>query len=125
MVSEGDEGEEEDEDEEFGTEVSFNVTVTKAGQSLVFECTSDGTYVDIRHVAHEPADGGAPDTAYTGAGPGGRGGREDGVGGGGALGPPGRPAFGLPPPRSSPASPPPSSSTTPLLPLGPPQRPRV
>lgn len=55
-------------------DVNFNVTVTKGGSALVFECTSDGSYVDIRHVSLEPADGSSTgssagldeDTAFSG-----------------------------------------------------------
>ena len=32
----------------------------------MFECTSDGTYVDIRHVSLEPKDGVPSETTYTG-----------------------------------------------------------
>jgi hypothetical protein len=48
-------------------QVVFNVTVTKGESSLVFECVSDGTYLDVRHVSHEPASGPESATAYTGA----------------------------------------------------------
>lgn len=60
------EDEAEEEAEDYGTEVAFNVTVTKGGESLVFECASDGTYLEVRHVALEPADGPASETAYSG-----------------------------------------------------------
>lgn len=49
-----------------GPQVFFNVTVTKGDEALVFNCASDGTYLDIRHVSHEPAEGIASETAYTG-----------------------------------------------------------
>jgi len=54
----GDEDEDEDDEDEDPGDVAFNVTVSKgggAGPSLVFECVSDGTYVDVRHVALEGA----------------------------------------------------------------------
>lgn len=60
------EGDEEEEGLDDTNDVSFNVTVTKAGTSLVFECVSDGTYVDIRHVSLEPAGGLDSETAFTG-----------------------------------------------------------
>jgi hypothetical protein len=50
-----------------GVQVTFNVTVTKGESSLVFECVSDGTYLDVRHVSHEPAGAPESETAYTGA----------------------------------------------------------
>jgi hypothetical protein len=56
-------GEEEDE----AADVNFNVTVTRGGSSLVFECVSDGSYVDVRHVSLEPAGRVEDsDTAFTG-----------------------------------------------------------
>lgn len=64
--SEGDEGGEGDDDDEEPNDINFNVTVSKAGSSLVFECTSDGTYVDIRHVSLEPSGGVESETSYTG-----------------------------------------------------------
>jgi hypothetical protein len=67
MDDEGDEGDDDGDADGFGSEVTFTVTVTKAGESLVFDCASDGTYVDVRHVAHEPAGGADSETAYTGA----------------------------------------------------------
>jgi hypothetical protein len=57
---------EEDEDLEEANDVNFNVTVTKGDKALVFECVSDGTYVDVRHVSMEPAGGLDSETAYTG-----------------------------------------------------------
>eukprot|EP00775_Hariotina_reticulata_P005272 gene5272-5507_t len=58
----------EDEEDEVDdvNDVNFNVTVTKGSSALVFECISDGTYVDIRHVSLEPAEGIDSETAYTG-----------------------------------------------------------
>jgi hypothetical protein len=58
----------EDEEDEVDdvNDVNFNVTVTKGDSALVFECISDGTYVDIRHVSLEPAEGIDSETAYTG-----------------------------------------------------------
>ncbi|KAF8059682.1 ATG11 [Scenedesmus sp. PABB004] len=47
-------------------DVAFNVTVTRGDAALVFECISDGTYVDIRHVSLEPAGGLESETAFTG-----------------------------------------------------------
>ncbi|GFH12248.1 uncharacterized protein HaLaN_07893 [Haematococcus lacustris] len=44
----------------------FNVHVVKGGHALVFECESDGTFMAINHVSHEPKDGDVPDSAYTG-----------------------------------------------------------
>lgn len=61
----GDEGEDESEMDE-AADVQFNVTVTKADKALVFECISDGTYLDIRHVSLEPAEGIDSDTVFTG-----------------------------------------------------------
>jgi hypothetical protein len=70
-----DDDEDGDDDDEDPGDVAFNVTVSKAsGPSLVFECVSDGTYVDVRHVALETkprAAGGEPnaaddDAAYSG-----------------------------------------------------------
>eukprot|EP00879_Flechtneria_rotunda_P002466 GHRR01002663.1.p1 GENE.GHRR01002663.1~~GHRR01002663.1.p1 ORF type:complete len:254 (+),score=64.25 GHRR01002663.1:101-862(+) len=61
---------EEDEESEGDTDdvndVTFNVTVAKGDKALVFECLSDGTYMDIRHVSLEPAEGLDSETAYTG-----------------------------------------------------------
>ena len=45
--------------------VAFNVTVTKGGSSLVFECESDGTYVTVGHLSHEPKDGHVSESSYT------------------------------------------------------------
>jgi hypothetical protein len=47
-------------------DITFNVSVAKGAQALVFECSSDGTYVDIRHVSFEPASGVESETSYTG-----------------------------------------------------------
>lgn len=59
--------EDEDEDEAVeGNEINFNVTVTKGDQSLVFECASDGSYLDIRHISLEPSSGLESETMYTG-----------------------------------------------------------
>ncbi|KAI8475442.1 MAG: mitochondrial glycoprotein [Monoraphidium minutum] len=60
------EGEEDEED--YGNEVMFNVTVSRAGSALVFECASDGSYLEIRHVSFEAEGEGGDDaeTAYTG-----------------------------------------------------------
>jgi ATP-dependent RNA helicase UAP56/SUB2/complement component 1 Q subcomponent-binding protein len=38
----------------------------QADKALVFECVSDGTYLDIRHVSLEPAEGIDSDTVFTG-----------------------------------------------------------
>jgi hypothetical protein len=57
---------EEDEGEYETNDVQFNVTVTKAGTCLVFECISDGTYWDVRHVSLEPAGGLASEVSYSG-----------------------------------------------------------
>lgn len=59
-------GEDEDEEADDSADVNFNVTVTKGDKALVFECISDGTYVDIRHVSFEPASGLETETAFTG-----------------------------------------------------------
>lgn len=48
------------------TVVNFNVTVEKDGKCLVFECSSDGTAVEIKHVTYEPSSGLDSDTAYSG-----------------------------------------------------------
>lgn len=45
--------------------VSFNVTVTRGDKSMVFECESDGTYVAINHLSHEPKDGQPSESYYT------------------------------------------------------------
>jgi complement component 1 Q subcomponent-binding protein len=45
--------------------VAFNVTVTKGDSALVFECESDGTYVSISHLSHEPKDGHPSESYYT------------------------------------------------------------
>jgi hypothetical protein len=59
-----DDEDEDDEDDEDPGEVAFNVTVAKSGgPSLVFECVSDGTYVDVRHVALESKAGGGAASA--------------------------------------------------------------
>lgn len=54
-ADEDDNMDEEEDDSADGADVNFNVTVTKGASSLVFECISDGTYVDVRHVSLEPA----------------------------------------------------------------------
>lgn len=46
--------------------VAFNTTVTKGGDALVFECESDGTYVSITHISHEPKQGNDSESIYTG-----------------------------------------------------------
>eukprot|EP00195_Chlamydomonas_chlamydogama_P016390 CAMPEP_0202900338 /NCGR_PEP_ID=MMETSP1392-20130828/11160_1 /ASSEMBLY_ACC=CAM_ASM_000868 /TAXON_ID=225041 /ORGANISM="Chlamydomonas chlamydogama, Strain SAG 11-48b" /LENGTH=242 /DNA_ID=CAMNT_0049586709 /DNA_START=81 /DNA_END=809 /DNA_ORIENTATION=+ len=56
----------EDGNEEVLTTVVFNVTVTKEAKALVFECESDGTFVAINHVSHEPKDGHVSESFYTG-----------------------------------------------------------
>lgn len=78
MVNEQPENDEDEgmvEDEEEAAEggaldvdvgVVFNVSVTKGDTALVFECRSDGTYLDIQHCSLEPADGEVPDSSYTG-----------------------------------------------------------
>lgn len=53
-----------DEGEALST-VAFNVTVTKGTSALVFECESDGTYVSINHLSHEPKDGQPSESFYT------------------------------------------------------------
>lgn len=54
-------------DVEPSTDVNFNVTVNKGGdQNLIFECSSDGTYLEVLHVALEPASGEYEDSVYTG-----------------------------------------------------------
>jgi complement component 1 Q subcomponent-binding protein len=45
--------------------VAFNVTVTKGDSALVFECESDGTYVTINHMSHEPKEGHPSESYYT------------------------------------------------------------
>ena len=54
-----------DEGEELNL-VAFNVTITKGEEALVFECESDGTFVGINHMSHEPKEGHASESAYTG-----------------------------------------------------------
>ena len=39
--------------------------MTKGGNALVFECESDGTYVAIGHLSHEPKDGISSESTYT------------------------------------------------------------
>lgn len=56
----------DEEEEDEPNDVTFNVSVAKGDKALVFECTSDGTYVDIRHVSMEPASGVESETSYTG-----------------------------------------------------------
>lgn len=46
--------------------VTFNVTVSKGDKCLVFECESDGTFVAISHLTHEPKDGQPSESFYTG-----------------------------------------------------------
>lgn len=46
--------------------VFFNVSVVKGDNALVFECESDGEFVEIRHVSYEPKDGVESEAAYTG-----------------------------------------------------------
>lgn len=65
-ADEDDNMDEEEDDSADGADVNFNVTVTKGASSLVFECISDGTYVDVRHVSLEPAGGLESETSYTG-----------------------------------------------------------
>jgi hypothetical protein len=55
-----------DAEEEGSSLVSFYVSVNKGNDSLVFECTSDGTYLQIEHVAFEPKEGFESKTMYTG-----------------------------------------------------------
>lgn len=62
----GGDDEEEEEEMDDSADVQFNVTVTKGDKALVFECVSDGTYFDIRHVSLEPAEGIDSDTVFTG-----------------------------------------------------------
>lgn len=65
---EGGEGDEDEDDEPaFSSSVSFVVTVERNGEALVFDCASDGAYLEIEHVALEPAGGAASETAYSGA----------------------------------------------------------
>ncbi|KAL4459170.1 hypothetical protein ABPG75_014035 [Micractinium tetrahymenae] len=46
--------------------VVFTAAVTKGGRSLVFECKSDGQYLEVLHASLEPAEGEVEDSAYTG-----------------------------------------------------------
>ena len=46
--------------------VVFAVQVAKGDDSLVFECKSDGSYLEVQHVAVEPTSGDVADSAYTG-----------------------------------------------------------
>lgn len=59
-------GNEDDDEEQVDTLVSFYVSVIKGDQSAVFECSSDGTYLQIDHVSLEPKDGFDSKTMYTG-----------------------------------------------------------
>lgn len=45
---------------------AFTASVTRGDQALVFECKSDGTYLQVLHVSLEPASGEIDDSAYTG-----------------------------------------------------------
>lgn len=45
----------EDDEAETSAPVKFRVSISKAGTSLCFECESDGEYVAINHISHEPA----------------------------------------------------------------------
>lgn len=43
-----------------------DMIAAQGSDALVFECESDGTFVAINHVSHEPAEGGPPSaSAYT------------------------------------------------------------
>ncbi|KAL0043316.1 hypothetical protein WJX79_001306 [Trebouxia sp. C0005] len=46
--------------------VVFNASVTKGEQTLVFECKSDGTYLDINHISLEKTDEEPEESQYTG-----------------------------------------------------------
>ncbi|KAL3146728.1 hypothetical protein ABBQ38_014715 [Trebouxia sp. C0009 RCD-2024] len=58
------EGDNEEVDVDVG--VHFNASVTKGEQSLVFECKSDGTYLDIQHLSLELTDESPEESTYTG-----------------------------------------------------------
>lgn len=67
-----DPGEVIDEGGENGPEVNvdvgivFNASVTKGDQTLVFECKSDGSYLQIMHVSLEKTDEDPEESAFTG-----------------------------------------------------------
>lgn len=46
--------------------VTFNVAVTKGNESLVFDCKSDGSYLEVFDVSLEPAEGEIDESVYTG-----------------------------------------------------------
>lgn len=56
----------EDEEGENLSRVSFNVSVSKGDQSLVFECSSSGEDLVIEHVSSEPKSGIESDSVFTG-----------------------------------------------------------
>lgn len=56
----------EQEDPEVDVGIVFNATVIKGDQALVFECKSDGEYLEILHVSLENADEEEEDSVYTG-----------------------------------------------------------
>lgn len=57
---------EDGEEEESLNFVAFNVSVSKDDKSLVFECESDGTCININHISFEPKDGIEQESMYTG-----------------------------------------------------------
>ena len=64
-----DEFEEDDDDGEVADTdggVVFSASVAKGDSRLVFECQSDGTYLQVMSVTLEPAAGEAGDSAYVG-----------------------------------------------------------
>lgn len=63
---EGGSGGDDDDEASFASAVSFVVTVERGGEALVFDCSSDGAYLEIEHVALEPAGGAESETAYSG-----------------------------------------------------------
>ena len=61
-----------DEDDETGeveptTDVQFSVFVNKGGdENLVFQCSSDGSYLEVQDVSLEPVSGDLQGSLYTG-----------------------------------------------------------
>jgi len=57
---------EQDPEIEVDVGVVFNASVTKEDQTLVFECKSDGSYLQIMHVSLEKANEDPEESTYTG-----------------------------------------------------------
>lgn len=48
-----------------GIKMTFDLGMLQGDSSLVFECESDGTFVAINHVSHEPKEGIKSESIYT------------------------------------------------------------